>query len=966
MCRCFRKLLCWFNFSLLVVACSCGEAQADNWLFRLFFGGKKKQEAVVPNGGVPTGKDLSEKREELSKEDRFAMPANKRVRFDRYCKTWFKQFGVNEDSNCINIDTWKDYLKLLCEIGKMSEIDSRMSVAFIDAVYAVLFFEEGDGKRNFLKEEFVIKTDDHDVKTSRGYCLLLLLKGVVTEFCGVAKQDLNVWDVWGTYLNFITQVSASLKELEKFFDSDDDRLGAVEVEKKVREDLENLLLDDRIAMRSTCDNLENVLYGVEQQKGKVLLEYNLFTQSLLEKLNENLEKKKLINEQLERWLENFTPECLKKLMEEVPFFTARADENSNFCCFRVGNMEEDKIFVSYFISLETLIEKDFNIAQFFSALPRDRKYQYSLINSDGSCLNIDPWEGPGRSLDERVKKSYELLELVKSRKISSIESPTSLALSGICDADKLGNTSDGNQEKALICYDSSTKSFTLPGKEIRFAMLWNDYYRDNGEKGVYKFVINDSKNVQFFEYSENGSKITYRIYICASNAVLLDVLKTVTGELEKYYEGFENRIGRIDFNLEKGFCFDNCDLRRRRLVTTIANKLAAEGVVEPIEEKVKANTDFTVAYFGMKNGKPWTEEIEKRLNKLWKEIEESTLTNAKKLEEELENQLKEQLKKQYGVEYEVVYQEVCKKMQAFFSDECRCNPIQLLKNSYDVCSPEDIQEVRELLWKIKDIAIKDVEEERLQAKIESFLKNVDQVNADYLEAEDLSKLDEIKKTINAEGVEISESQVDQLLDLLKHAKENEANYVAEQKRLEEERKQREELEAQAKAEAEREAEEARQRQLEAERKAKEAEEARIAKEKAKEQQRLRSQLEELSGQLSGLEAYLTEEERAFIAGLRFESVELTEDQVDQVRDLVTKAQEAKRKKADEFKGFLGSAILDEIEKLYPGDRIAHKTISRYIKPGQYYSTAPDDLGQKRKTMVVSALEALKENNLKKL
>ena len=115
MCRCFRKLLCWFNCGLLTVACLCEEAWGG-WLSEWLLGNKKaKSEAVDSNGG-----EVAAQGEESDPKPFYLLP-EEADEFSDFCDTWYENFRKKDQLIKIPSKKRKQYMDCICKIGGLND-----------------------------------------------------------------------------------------------------------------------------------------------------------------------------------------------------------------------------------------------------------------------------------------------------------------------------------------------------------------------------------------------------------------------------------------------------------------------------------------------------------------------------------------------------------------------------------------------------------------------------------------------------------------------------------------------------------------------------------------------------------------------------------------------------------------------------------------------------------------------------
>lgn len=663
MCRCIRKLLCWFNCSLLTVACLCEEAWGG-WLSELLLGNKKaKSEAVDSNGG-----EVAAQGEESAPKPFYLLP-EEADEFSDFCDTWYENFRKKDQLIKIPSKKRKQYMDCICKIGGLNDsllakTDGKLPCTCYDFLCNFgLFWDQvlryPDSAKKILEQPI-----SKNPRVSHAYALLFLADGFIEEFLEVATQKLSLASVWEVYVQF-----SKLREKLAGMLSEGVKNGAFGVSQefvpgkldKTRKFLTEALSNEAIIMRSS--NKEIV--AIQERIKTLLISEGLADEKeflgplsgsyadILQQRSEELENLPTLQESASKV---FLPSALNHINAFEPFDRIRHSGSSDaLCCFRTGLWDEENnnLQLFYFFSLENLENAGTGIAEILCCIPRDSKVLFR--KNDEEIESVSLWNFPGLGVEERTKEAIRHCDEVIGKTGRFVKGPlnpfwiTFPNAQGIQPlnsvADDTCSETNLNRKGAVILYNSAKKTISVNPNTVSLVspFLFNGYYDAIEGKMVPKFINNNAGEMRCLEVPilMDDQQVKCFVFLYATDILMM---KEVGCFMEKkqgeYYDkDTGNQICGIRHK-DLAFVLEDLEMNRKRLLRKLSDEFSQLGIKEPDEK-----TEFGRAYYVMKQNFSWTEEAEAKLLRLWKGEEERVL----KLKAE-EKRLAEEKAKQEEIE----------------------------------------------------------------------------------------------------------------------------------------------------------------------------------------------------------------------------------------------------------------------------------------------------------------------------
>ena len=589
---CSRKFLKWWNVGLLVRQHLWRCGQSEGACFGEETDKPKDEDGFVSNSGdVSIG--------EASK-----------LKFSELGRKWFLVFGVSGSIQGITQEDWQSYMDFLLGLAKLGSGDGRIPTFedFVNAVSEVLIKVVSKD----LEEEIKGKVNEFDeYSVSRRSCLFFLLKGAALKFRDDAEKNLDLYAVWtawkrcGSLFSMLDGVNNLGKDIEGL--------------KSTEVILRGLLTEKKVLERSSLECIEVVSEEIEDSS--LVGVYRKFLDKAREKTMELL---KDANLQIKRVFLSSAQNYVRR-NDIFPFVCLSDPGVEPFQCFFGADLLENGttpvLELCYWLSLEKLTRKKWNLARFVRALRPEVEQQCCLCRN-GVDVPITLMEGPSLARKER----REVVNVFKHAGACAAFKPKDLMLDG-CN----GECTDLNPqpftcgqksttgEKSLIRYNADGGALTVPGKaNLYFALVYKGFSRKVQGQTVLDFVIRDENDKVYFSFPggmlPNGQSVVFKIFVAETDLLLA----------KSYYD-----YSRKFLNSEMRICYDQ--------KSECLKKCSLESLNRMLRKRVeKTLNSFGLAIYN-KTGNDWS-ACSKNLQILMDE------DNVAELEEEILALLEEEIR----------------------------------------------------------------------------------------------------------------------------------------------------------------------------------------------------------------------------------------------------------------------------------------------------------------------------------
>lgn len=371
MCRCFRKLLCWFNCSLLTVACLCEEA----------WGGGGQSKPVASEGESSGGVEPARTFTMSQKKQVYQMALTDVEAYDEaLIAKGFSLFFGEKSLGCSLVQSLLDFSEVLRKVLGNRE------------------------KESWLSE----KVSENSSETYLN-CVRQILVNVVKRFLQIGRQEMSVGEILMIYEGFVT------RGLQEALLDDDGSEGAYL--RDVVWEYKSTLWDEAVLDRSKLADCQKVRDELNKLPN---------FSDVLKKLNRSIEEKEKIFNALteKKFLEWYNPRVMAEarpqidsVVDRICFFNGFGIKLFQFvnieANFKTPNGIEntESVVMDCFLSLES--DSTLDLSQFRIFKVRSG-HNYFF---DGNCYKKIPLlSGDDSSFEKLSSQRQEILDTLAFRR----------------------------------------------------------------------------------------------------------------------------------------------------------------------------------------------------------------------------------------------------------------------------------------------------------------------------------------------------------------------------------------------------------------------------------------------------------------------------------------------------------------------------------------------------------------------